>query len=64
MVNYHKVALEEQREPQTEEQPSANSGEQEMHEKRTKSFHEACRARTHEYRQQAETRETCVVQRR
>ena len=42
MVNYHKVALEEQRkrEPQIEEQFSArNSGEHKIHKKRTKSFH-------------------------
>ena len=48
--------------PQTRRQDS--SGEQEIHEKRTKSFHDACRTRTHEYSQQAETREMYAAQRR
>ena len=38
--------------PQTRRQDS--SGEQEIHEKRTKSFHEACRTRTHECSQRLE----------
>ena len=48
----------------TDSFPAKDSGEQKIHEKRTKSFHEARRKRTHEYSQQAETRETCAAQRR
>ena len=47
------------------EQLSAkDSGEQKIHEKRAKSFHEAHMTRTHERSQQAETRETYAAQRR
>ena len=52
------------REEQTEQLSAEDSGEQKIDEKRTKSFHEARRTRTHEYSQQAVTRETYAAQRR
>ena len=58
MVNCHKVALEEQRERADRGAAFSkrHSREQKIHEERTKSLHEACRTRTHESSQQAETR--------
>ena len=48
----------------TELLSAKDSGEQKIHEKRTKSFHEARRRRTHEHSQQAEAREMYAAQRR
>ena len=48
----------------TEQLSAKDSGEQKIHEKRTKSFHNARRKRTHEHGQQAEVRERYAAQRR